>query len=68
MFDVYIYTCVCADGSRFSDMNMWAAFNGQERTAGQFEELVGSVPGLKIVQMSSPSALEIGIIEVEYVG
>lgn len=45
-------------------MNMWAAFNGRERTAEQFEQLVRSVhSGLRIVQMSS--SLGMGIIEIE---
>lgn len=43
-------------------MTMWAGFNGQERTAEQFEELVRSVPGLEIVQISP--GLGLGIIEI----
>ncbi|OJI98670.1 hypothetical protein ASPVEDRAFT_38184 [Aspergillus versicolor CBS 583.65] len=48
--------------ARFSDMTMWAGFNGQERTAEQFEELVRSVPGLEIVQISP--GLGLGIVEI----
>ncbi|BCS20479.1 uncharacterized protein APUU_20911A [Aspergillus puulaauensis] len=50
---------------RLNDMNMWAAFNGQERTAEQFEQLVRTVhPGLRIVRISS-STLGTGVIEIE---
>jgi hypothetical protein len=50
---------------RFTDMTMLSNFNGQERTAQQWESLLKSAhPDLKIIQMKNPSALAMGIIEI----
>ncbi|KAG2418540.1 hypothetical protein HFD88_001641 [Aspergillus terreus] len=52
---------------RTSDMTMMSAFNGQERTAEQFKDLVREVhPDLQVVQMKSPSALAMGTVEISW--
>jgi hypothetical protein len=48
-------------------MTMMSAFNGQERTAEQFKDLVREVhPDLQVVQMKSPSALAMGTVEISW--
>ncbi|KAL2850250.1 O-methyltransferase-domain-containing protein [Aspergillus pseudoustus] len=52
---------------RFMDMTMLSNFNGQERTAAQFESLVASAhSGLKIVQMTVPAAHATGLIDISF--
>ncbi|KAL4898946.1 hypothetical protein BDW74DRAFT_164237 [Aspergillus multicolor] len=73
LFDAYLRlqlrgwgSCTDTD-SRFTDMTMLCNFNGQERTAEQFDALVRGVdPRLRIVQMRSPSALATGVIEIAW--